>query len=308
MKIKIKKLPQGGEVPLDPTYQALSKVFMERNKDLNFVDRAMNPLLYPVIDRGNGYESTHIMTYSSVDDDEGVKGYVYPEIIYQDGKLNWLSKDDAADHAFDNKQYIETPTEKMAHYLSSRGYKQYPDGGKLEPLQYFESYINSDVFKNRIGTSETKSFKDAKISYLPIGSRAYFPNKRPDENTLINIDTYDDREGNFDSATEVLPHEIGHLIQNSSNMSNFWQKEILKRNKLADYYNLMQKYPLGENVNTFVIKQELKNNVPMHDARPEESYGDLSALRYLMYNEGIYDTRKRDMTKEDLEKAKKIKT
>lgn len=107
---------------VDPTYQALSNVLTERNKNLNFVDRYINPESYPVIQNDDNSISTHLMGYST--DDEG-NAYIYPEIVYENNKLNKLTNDEAWNYAIENKEYIKSPSNKLANYFTEKGYKNY---------------------------------------------------------------------------------------------------------------------------------------------------------------------------------------
>ncbi|MBU2249371.1 MAG: hypothetical protein KKD77_21665 [Gammaproteobacteria bacterium] len=56
---------------------------LNANKSKNFVDRIINKENYPVIDLGNGDYATHLMSWE--EDNKGY--YVYPNILYENGKL-----------------------------------------------------------------------------------------------------------------------------------------------------------------------------------------------------------------------------
>lgn len=116
---------------VDPTYQALSNVLVERNKNKNFVDRFVNPSQYPVINNPDGSYSTHLMGYET--DNQG-GAYVYPQIVQQGNSLTNL-QNNAGEYAFENNEFIYSPSSKLADYFSEIGYKnysKYENGGKMK--------------------------------------------------------------------------------------------------------------------------------------------------------------------------------
>lgn len=112
---------ENGGIVNDPTYDAISSVLMNRNKDKNFVQRAYNPKQYPSINNHDGTFSTHKMAYDTNDDGTAS---VYPTIIQdKSGKLIELNSDQAYDYSRETGEYINTPSYKTADYLSRVGYK-----------------------------------------------------------------------------------------------------------------------------------------------------------------------------------------
>jgi hypothetical protein len=104
---------------------------MKQHKDKNFVQRAMNPNIFPQLDLGEGNVGTHLMGYAT-DEDSG-KFVVYPHIIQQkDGSLKKLEPDEALDHAFKTNQFIPFDTEKEAAYFS-KNYKNTWSGRNKQP-------------------------------------------------------------------------------------------------------------------------------------------------------------------------------
>lgn len=113
---------------------------------------------------------------------------------------------------------------------------------------------------------------------------------------------------------EVIPHEYTH---NTRGLTEKEEQEIMWRSKdpnsltyynqskgLADQvYNWQHR---GKDPNT--PRYDVSSGVfeqTAHDMSPNEKYADLNALRFQMYQQGIYDTRKGDMKLEDIQKAMK---
>jgi len=130
--------------------QQLSKVLTERNKDKEWVDRAINydRSLTPIPDENNpGYYSTHLLGYSS--DDKG-NYIIYPMIVRQGDKLvKFNNPDEAYKYAMDNKQYIVTNSKDLAEYYTERGFRGFKEStgiedkvkehvGELEKQGYYE--------------------------------------------------------------------------------------------------------------------------------------------------------------------------
>jgi len=148
-----------GGVVSDPTLDAMALVLMNRNKDKNFVQRALDPS--QSIDNGDGTTSTHKMGYAQVDG-----GYiVYPTIVQQeDGTLKDLGKD-ATNYAIQNKQAIFTPDEKLAAYIANGGYKtaanklsgqnNFANGGRI-----MYGYGGGDIFRSSNGTSNASTWNN----------------------------------------------------------------------------------------------------------------------------------------------------
>lgn len=91
-----------------------------RNQDKNFVQRVLNPYIFPQINNPDGTYSTHKMAWSTVDG----KPVVYPTIIQNDsGALQELAPKDALDYAMKSGQYIRFNTPDEADWFS-QNYKK----------------------------------------------------------------------------------------------------------------------------------------------------------------------------------------
>ncbi len=94
---------------------------LNKNKDLNFVKRILEPNKYPQMDNQDGTFSSHLMASATV----GGKEFVFPTIIQdKDGELKKLSMDAAIKYALKNKEYIEFRTQEEADTFASGGYKK----------------------------------------------------------------------------------------------------------------------------------------------------------------------------------------
>lgn len=113
-------------MPSSKDPMGVTKFFMEsfikgkldENKDKNFVDRIINKDKYPVIKNKDGSHSTHLMTYSEVDD----KVIAYPEIVMVKGKLKKLPPSKALEYALDKNEYISFDTTEDAE-IFTKNYK-----------------------------------------------------------------------------------------------------------------------------------------------------------------------------------------
>lgn len=100
-------------------FEAMSKVLTHRNRNLNWVERGLNPDKYPKIDNKDGSFSTHRLEYATGDKGEA---YVYPTIIQkEDGTLKQMDSRKAMDYAFKTKTAMQIPNIKLAEYYSQNG-------------------------------------------------------------------------------------------------------------------------------------------------------------------------------------------
>lgn len=97
----------------------IDEVLLE-NFDKNFVQRIINPKVFPVINNEQGEYMTHLMSSGEFNS----KGIAYPEIIQDKntGELRKLSRKDAYDYAVANKEYIEFSNPEDALWFS-KNYK-----------------------------------------------------------------------------------------------------------------------------------------------------------------------------------------
>lgn len=102
-----------------PDLESMSKVLTERNKNLNWVQRGINPENFPTIKNEDGSFSTHRLAYST--DDKG-QALIYPTIIQnEEGNLIELGDDEAYEYARKTNTFMIVPNEKLAEYYSQNG-------------------------------------------------------------------------------------------------------------------------------------------------------------------------------------------
>jgi hypothetical protein len=93
---------------------------LKAHKNLNFVDRILNPQDYPSLERpdlGPGAYSTHLMSY----DWHPNGGFmVYPEVVFdqRSGKLKRFSRASAKSHALATGDFIPFTDEAEASWFS----------------------------------------------------------------------------------------------------------------------------------------------------------------------------------------------
>jgi hypothetical protein len=92
---------------------------LDKNKDKSFVKRILEPNNYPSVDVGYGKPSTHLMAYGEGDG----KYFVYPTLLYGEGKLTHLEDEPAYQHARKTGNYIEFDNEEDAAWFS-KSYKK----------------------------------------------------------------------------------------------------------------------------------------------------------------------------------------
>lgn len=188
------------------------------------------------------------------------------------------------------------------------------------PISFINSYYNSDEFRRKAGPNADKLLKEISenaSSYNPlvleedprnIGSAAA---PIPISGMLglesghnIIISKPQAARTPADPIQDVLPHEYTHTTRN--NLTNEESAKFTSANKNKKADKLMREFrSIGNPDFEFMSEWSQAMNPYDHDLFPHENYADLNSLRYMMYKQGIYDARKRKMTKEDLNKAKK---
>lgn len=96
----------------------LELLLEHRNKD--FINRIINVNDFPTLENRDGTISTHSMAYGEADG----KFYVYPTVVYEDGKMQRLGPDTAWNRAVMSGDYLEFDNEQDAADFSKE-YKQF---------------------------------------------------------------------------------------------------------------------------------------------------------------------------------------
>lgn len=96
--------------------QAFADSVLRQHMDLDWVKRLYEKNAPSIQVPGEPARSTHLMA------DDG-KGYVYPTVIRENGKLKHLTEDQAYDYAKSTKSGIQLPQEQGS-WFAANGYKQ----------------------------------------------------------------------------------------------------------------------------------------------------------------------------------------
>lgn len=199
--------------------------------------------------------------------------------------------------------------------------------------EYISSYYNSPGFVRRLNNRQTYMSlpQNTIVKRNPLQINGYHMAKPTEDqqnayyskngyivlgNDMDNID-----KSIVPNVGSAVAHEGGHGLERSLsliNSSNFQDVKgsytdyipVLRKSKAYQrYVDKLKKVTSPSVLNKQLSSPSLywNNASEAHDAMPGESYGDLNALRYDLYNNGIYDSRERDtpFTKQMLEQYKK---
>lgn len=186
------------------------------------------------------------------------------------------------------------------------------------PINYLNSYYNSEEFKRRSGSGYKSN-----MSYANHGAKVYEPKTTEEDKegshavpakVLLNSRRYEEKgeptvvydkkqakELGLDLYNEVAPHEYSHTTRE---LSPSEEQMFVNKNKSSMVRNFYKKYQSDVDA-----KSQKKNfsewygPIAEHKELPSENYSDLNSLRWNMYRQGIYDARKGPMTIEHLKKA-----
>ena len=189
----------------------------------------------------------------------------------------------------------------------------------IGPTEFLNSYFQSPTFRSRFSGS-AKDYKTAMdiFNYQAHKNKPYIT--KVDDGTGSHVSDYAFNVGAgipedtsvvlsepqakmLDTSLwdDIYPHEYSHNIRllNPNDEMMFAYGDNDPKAKMA--------YNKWNSLNTNLSFSDwLKTAGPVtHDQRPNENYSDLNALRWLMYKQGIYDTRQGPMTEEHIEKAMK---
>ncbi len=201
--------------------------------------------------------------------------------------------------------YVADTKDKAEKYYKDRAIRE--SAGAKEVADYFNSYANSPGYQRirenqrqwwinrhpyrkiwQMGTGTAMESTDwlqdklAGLSPAGIFDISTYPElsilRSRNGHGTITVGTFDSKEFPY---WFTLPHEMAHI----SNIGGFATSTLSA-----------QKEALDQNVNT----------EPGHDSRPPEKHSDKEALMFLLYKEGIYDSRgEKDCTPDDIAKLRK---
>jgi hypothetical protein len=201
------------------------------------------------------------------------------------------------------KSWVSSPEyerrmKNTGYYEDAGGRDIYGKGHPVVRLQYndFLDSARKERMKLLEGTQEPGFIKTEADNYLGQPASTY---------RWSGISIHPEHAKTPETYQTTLAHEIAHAIDTPSN----FEKMLIYNTMLTgDDFDQPQFYG-GVDPNTgrkFTdAKSRIRRAQAMHVRDPEEFKSDLNALRYLMFDKGVYDIRKgKEFTKEDLERAK----
>lgn len=168
-------------------------------------------------------------------------------------------------------------------------------------LKFTKDYLQSDMYVQRLQgqgyenpqqerearLNNLKSVRISKNENLPMGSHYDY------KKHVVRMDTARDRDfGEGIRGNSVLAHELAHVELSDEN------REGIPRLNNQDYDELFTRLKDFDK-----IKDRDYKDLP-HDYKPDEMKADLNAIRYQLFKNNIYDTKKGEFTKEHLNKLK----
>lgn len=195
-------------------------------------------------------------------------------------------------------------------------------------INFVRSYYNSPGFNQRFHNNIGKGYVGSQYDIEPA-----FPKKRvykfplkfngftrgkeyqylPKTKT-VSIGKNDLEYIGYDKKSAIA-HELGHAMEHSLRFVSKSSAGDIYNGRYSTLYPVFRRNKQYQFFLNELVDPELQkwfNTNPSHyyryshDAQPSESYADLIALRYMLYNNGIYDSRKANnpFTKEHLNKIK----
>lgn len=217
--------------------------------------------------------------------------------------------------------------------------KKYQQGGTdpVQPIQkdpniqgpvgFLNSYFESPTFKQRLTSLNTEptAYMNAMGTFWA-GQRAMNPkvietqggsgsraigsenivntNRRSEDGPSIWLDRTQAKTLGTDLLNDIYPHEQTHNLRVLSNADEL---QFASANKDPEVKRLFDYSQGGRDLKTpnsfSKWVSSTQEGAPGHDNQPKENYADLNSLRYMMYKQGIYDTRKGPMTIDHMKKA-----
>lgn len=252
---------------------------------------------------------------------------------YSENDLIWLMNNVAQQNSLSANPTYAQQGGAIRDNIPNLQPKILQDNRNLTPETFLESYLQSPIYKERLQKQGYKNpdmvidyrlnrLKDVDIynqtsndSFLEEAFRKlrgyndgniYGSNYSSSNNKLLLNNDEDQRNAkeNKFNAGKLNPeytkaHELSHALISGA--------ELNDRDK-SELFNRLQSFQLDEDfrkVDRDVIKNKNYQEVD-HDSQPTENKADIDAIRYMMYKNGIYDTRKDgEFTKEHLNKLYK---
>jgi len=225
-----------------------------------------------------------------------MKGVNYPVLGVSDTGDTKIMQPGVENYTFDGNSVTEFPMAQRG--MNVEGQKQ---------KKWFDSYIRSDKYLERLGKefpemnadqlanerwARLMNMRSTPIGFLPESSEispepgstqgVYNADEYPGK-IMLRPEYSEGRQGPWSYNTIPL-HELGHAVDEGG--------ERIPQTTLDFLMPKLKQNPYDIPKETFYY------------TRPDEYINRLQPLRYLLQEEGIYDAKKKDFTKEDLQKAK----
>jgi hypothetical protein len=251
--------------------------------------------------------------------------------IGSNGKMNTVEEGETR-YSFDDGDYIFSNRINTTGLLKdfSGNNNQFALGGdpgkkkEPDPKKFTEEYINSHLYREKLKKSGYKNINEAvknrssRVSSASVYDQNSTPNileqflnnvtdkpystsgsQYDPENNSIVLDGTTDTKNKFKLSREgTLAHELAHAETSQFGLNNRDIKELFDRQKT---------YNDPEDITSQKDKDRIRRNdldKINHDLRPDENKADLNGFRFILNQEGIYDARKEQFTKEHLNKSK----
>jgi len=188
----------GGQMkpPTRSTYEneLMSRVITERNKDKNFVQRALSPNDYPSIINKDGSKTTHLMQYST---DNNANAFVSPRVVQNElGLLNKLTPREGAQYGRKTGQEIMIPDVQLADYYASNGLIKHADGGRIDNdlNTKYNNYLNNNMKQYAQGGQLTRFDEGGTHEQNPLGG---VPQGQDNQGNMNTVEQGESKKGNF---------------------------------------------------------------------------------------------------------------
>lgn len=167
-------------------------------------------------------------------------------------------------------------------------------------------YLNSPLYKQRLIKQGYDKPEDAirlrlaNLGVTPTVKKLTDTSEYDPPTQKVNISPYDYLSNKYLKPKSVVVHELSHVagamepgtpkIPFPMTLSEKEANEIYNRNRLST-------------LDASKLTDE-QRALLSHDVSPHENKADLDTLRYLLYQDGLYDAGKQNFSKEMLQKAK----
>lgn len=255
------------------------------------------------------------------------QNYSDDDLIYL---MNHVAKNDSKETAIaqtgaqitDPVEYFKSYANSQAFMNRARGDKEKMKKDALSALGNAKYYILPQNYvkpgEEYLGSRTTNPYATEQLNRIWKDKKINIPS-----NTGIILDPVQGAKLNPGDNIKNLPesylyndtyaHEAAHrlrglvggtdaflILQRNTDpqaLKKNFSKDFREWNKAKGYTGEFEQYLDNQ-------QSDSHGKINNHDINPRENYADLNALRWMMYKRGIYDTRKGDMTPEQLKKAK----